>query len=77
MIHLCLAAMLTLASVDVDHQRLTVKIDPTTNLVEGVSTMTVAGDGDLAFRIHPSSEIHRILVDGVEIDEPHPPQFSS
>ena len=68
MIHLCFAAILTLASVDVDRQRLTVKIDPTTNLVEGVSTMTVAGDGDLAFRIHPSSDIHRILVDGVEID---------
>ena len=68
--HLCLAAALALppASVSVEHQDLAVRLDPATNRVQGISTMTVSGDGDLAYRIHPASNIQRVVVDGVEMD---------
>ncbi|MAD19334.1 MAG: hypothetical protein CMJ52_03825 [Planctomycetaceae bacterium] len=68
MIHLCLATLVAFASADVAHQELVVRIDPATNLVEGTSTMTITGGGTLAYRIHPASRIHRVLVDGVEVN---------
>ena len=70
MIHLCLAAALMFESntAEVGHQELSVRIDPTTNRLQGVSTMMITEDGDLPYRIHRSSRIHRVTVDGEDVD---------
>ena len=70
MIHFCLATALLLASptAEVEHQELEVRIDPLTSQVQGVSTMIIAEDGDLPYRIHRASTIHRVTVDGEDVD---------
>ena len=69
---LAFVLLLTLSTLDVAHQHLEVALDPSGHQLQGRTTIEIAADGDLRFRLHDSASVQRILLDDriIELSTP-------